>query len=209
MVGGRSYIWSQVATLPKYQRMKNKFIGGKCQVRSCEKDFGGLTRHNYRPAPSWGLGCGIFMLVALKVSPQQRGTTLFDQSRSGCVMHPFFHCWHSVGMNVRTKSAKGQPLPTHSLCTQALKWVNLQNSEPSVCVDDLCYGGQTLSTCKLVVNMTLRSSAKTQRVAAYIAAEPRFSSDFTHIYSPVHSLNSSTNLSSYSYPDDNLINCLW
>lgn len=69
------------AKIPK--RMKNKFIGGKCQVGSCERDFGGLTRHNYRPAPHRGPGCGIFMLVVSQVSPQRRGTPLFDPCGGG------------------------------------------------------------------------------------------------------------------------------
>lgn len=54
---------SQVPLLPKYQSMKNKFKGEKCQERSCAMHFGGLKRHNYRLAPHWGLGFGIFKLV--------------------------------------------------------------------------------------------------------------------------------------------------
>lgn len=81
------------AKIPK--RMKNKFIGGKCQVGSCERDFGGLTRHNYRPAPHRGPGCGIFMLVVSQVSPQRRGTPLFDPCGGGLCdasLFFFFRC---------------------------------------------------------------------------------------------------------------------
>lgn len=194
--------------------MKNKFIGGKCQVGSCEKGLWRSDKTQLQTAPPPRTGMWYFHVGSLSSKPTAAWHTPLWSVRRGRLMHPSSAAdivWEWMSGQSRQRAS---PSRTHSQCTRALKCINLHFSGPSVyCwwslrinVNWLDLTRRTAKDC--IWNSGRNSCSNSHQSLLKNSPDTIFWHERCICWY-IHYWLSSNNLSNYSCPEDSLIDCLW